>query len=126
MSQLLGSRRKALAIFLGITALGIGFYFAVAARSLMWFYAGCVGLGLGTGYWAVFVTSAADQTYENALDTHQANYEYAVAQATAANVQDVTAAQALYRAKKGGRNRIEIAAPPKQAKPVRSKKAVRR
>ena len=33
--------------------------------------------------------------------------------------------QALYRAKKGGRNRIEIAAAPKQGKPVRSKKAAR-
>ncbi|PYV58371.1 MAG: hypothetical protein DMG98_08240 [Acidobacteria bacterium] len=34
--------------------------------------------------------------------------------------------QALYRAKKGGRNRIEITAPPKQTKPIRSKRAVRR
>jgi len=33
--------------------------------------------------------------------------------------------QALYRAKKGGRNRIEIAAAPKQTKPVRSRKAAR-
>ena len=61
ISQLLRSRKKALATFLVLTGMSIGLYFGAAARSTVTFYAVCVLLGLSTGYWAVFVTSAAEQ-----------------------------------------------------------------
>ena len=61
LSQVLRSRRKALAIFLGLTAVSVALYFTVAPRSLATFYAVCGVLGLATGYWAVFITSAAEQ-----------------------------------------------------------------
>lgn len=61
LSQLLRSRRKALAIFLALTAASVAAYFTVASRSLTTFYAVCAVLGLATGYWAVFITSAAEQ-----------------------------------------------------------------
>lgn len=47
--------------FLVITALAMVFYFTLGGRSLAMFYAACVLLGIGTGYWAVFVTVAAEQ-----------------------------------------------------------------
>jgi MFS transporter, putative metabolite:H+ symporter len=37
------------------------FYFTFGGRSLTFFYAACMLLGIGTGYWAVFVTVAAEQ-----------------------------------------------------------------
>jgi predicted MFS family arabinose efflux permease len=61
LSQQLGSRRRALAIFLALTTLTIAAYFTLGARSRGWFYGTCAGLGVATGYWAVFVTSAAEQ-----------------------------------------------------------------
>lgn len=61
LSQLLRSRRRALAVFLTLTAVAIALYFTVAARSLTTFYAVCGFLGVATGYWAVFVTTAAEQ-----------------------------------------------------------------
>jgi MFS transporter, putative metabolite:H+ symporter len=61
LSQVLRSRRKALAIFLALTALSVAAYFTVAPRSLTTFYAVCAVMGLATGYWAVFITSAAEQ-----------------------------------------------------------------
>lgn len=62
LSQQLRSRRRALAIFLGLTALTCAGYFALghgASRST--FYACCTAMGFAMGYWAVFVTSAAEQ-----------------------------------------------------------------
>jgi putative MFS transporter len=61
LSQLLRSRRKALAVFLVMTAVAVALYFTVATRSLTSFYAVCTFLGLATGYWAVFITTAAEQ-----------------------------------------------------------------
>jgi MFS transporter, putative metabolite:H+ symporter len=61
LSQIVKSRKRAVRVFLGITTVAIAVYFAVGGRSLELFYASCVLLGIGTGYWAVFVTVAAEQ-----------------------------------------------------------------
>jgi MFS family permease len=61
LSQLIRSRRKALAVFIGLTALGVLLYFAPFPKPLPLFYAICGGLGFATGYWAVFVTVASEQ-----------------------------------------------------------------
>jgi putative MFS transporter len=61
LSQIFKSRKRAVLLFLAITAAAMVFYFSVGGRSLTFFYAACVLLGLGTGYWAVFITVAAEQ-----------------------------------------------------------------
>jgi MFS family permease len=61
-SQWWRSRRAAVAAFLGITALGLVGYFLLGRiqPSLGVTYAVIVLLGFGIGYWAVFVTTAAE------------------------------------------------------------------
>lgn len=61
VSQWLGSRRRALAIFISATALAIVGYFTIGPLSSTAFYTMCTLLGLTAGYWAVFVTTAAEQ-----------------------------------------------------------------
>lgn len=62
LSQYLKSRKKALYIFYGITAVGIYlFFFALYHQSDRMLYAVCALLGFGTGFWAIFVTMAAEQ-----------------------------------------------------------------
>ena len=61
VSQWLGSRRRALAIFLGLTAVAVILYFTIGGTSSTVFYAMCTLLGATAGYWAVFVTTAAEQ-----------------------------------------------------------------
>ncbi len=61
LSQWLRSRRRAIAIFHGLTVLGIILYFTVAAHSQAAFYAVITFVGFASGYWAVFVTVAAEQ-----------------------------------------------------------------
>jgi MFS family permease len=61
LSQWLHSRRGSILVFHLVTIAGMVMYFCVGARSLEMFYACCVVLGVGTGYWAVFATSAAEQ-----------------------------------------------------------------
>lgn len=62
LSQLLKSRKKALYIFYTMTAVMIGVYFMQtknnSANSMYWITA---GLGLATGFWAIFVTMGAEQ-----------------------------------------------------------------
>ncbi|MFN0249109.1 MAG: MFS transporter [Kofleriaceae bacterium] len=60
-SQWLGSRRRALAWFIGGTAAGVVLYFTVGPTSSVAFYACCTVIGFFAGYWAVFVTTAAEQ-----------------------------------------------------------------
>jgi MFS transporter, putative metabolite:H+ symporter len=62
VSQWLKSRKKALFIFYGITALFMTLFFTIqwngSAEKMYWI---CAGLGFGTGFWAIFVTMGAEQ-----------------------------------------------------------------
>lgn len=62
ISNWLKSRKKALYLFFGITVFFIILYFTAlwngTAASM---YLVCAGLGLGTGYWAIFVTMGAEE-----------------------------------------------------------------
>lgn len=60
VSQGLKSRKKALFIFYGITILGIILYFRQHNGTADNMYAICALLGFGTGFWAIFVTMAAE------------------------------------------------------------------
>ncbi len=61
LSQWLRSRRRALAIFIGLTVAFVLLYFAPFEKTLRGFYGICFALGVATGYWAVFVTVASEQ-----------------------------------------------------------------
>jgi MFS transporter, putative metabolite:H+ symporter len=61
LSQVFRTRKKVLAAFLLLTSAFVAAYFTVGPTSLMAFYAVVVGLGVATGYWAVFVTVASEQ-----------------------------------------------------------------
>ena len=61
LSQILKSRKRAVFAFLTFTTFPLVFYFLVGPRSLPLFYAACSFIGFGTGYWAVFVTTASEQ-----------------------------------------------------------------
>lgn len=61
VSQALKSRKKALFIFYFLTAVCIALFFMQndgTASSMYWI---CAGLGFATGFWAIFVTMAAEQ-----------------------------------------------------------------
>lgn len=61
LSQVLRSRKKAIFVFLVMTVLSILVYASLHGLSPTQFYAVCVLLGISAGYWAVFVTTAAEQ-----------------------------------------------------------------
>ncbi len=62
VSHWLKSRKKALYIFYGITILAIAAYFLQDENTnLTTAYFICAALGFGTGFWAIFVTMAAEQ-----------------------------------------------------------------
>ncbi len=61
LSQWIGSRKRVILLFQGLTAVFVAMYFLVAPFTLGAFYALCVALGFGVGYWAVFVTVASEQ-----------------------------------------------------------------
>lgn len=61
VSQWFKSRKKALYLFYAITAVGILWFFNLQGQSVNSLYAACALLGFGTGFWAIFVTIAAEQ-----------------------------------------------------------------
>ncbi len=61
VSHWLKSRKKALFIFYALTMIAIGLYFTQQGGSAARMYAICAALGFGTGFWAIFVTMAAEQ-----------------------------------------------------------------
>jgi MFS transporter, putative metabolite:H+ symporter len=61
LSHALKSRKKALYIFYGITAVGIVLFFNLYGATPSQLYWVAALLGFGTGFWAIFVTMAAEQ-----------------------------------------------------------------
>ena len=61
LSQVWGSRKKVVLVFILGTFAGVAVYLSVHGLSPMLFYLLAGFLGLATGYWAVFVTIAAEQ-----------------------------------------------------------------
>jgi len=61
LSQLLKSRKQAVLIFYGITALSMIWYFNLYDGTVNTLYLVSAILGFGTGFWAIFVTMAAEQ-----------------------------------------------------------------
>lgn len=61
LSQWLRSRKKALYIFYLFTAISIALYFSPYNNSATVMYIICAAMGFGTGFWAIFVTMAAEQ-----------------------------------------------------------------
>jgi MFS family permease len=69
VSQWLKSRKKALYIFYTLTLLFIALYFAQEGGTSDQMYWICAGLGFATGFWAIFVTMAAEQFGTNVRAT---------------------------------------------------------
>ncbi|MFT3936030.1 MAG: MFS transporter [Chitinophagaceae bacterium] len=61
ISQWFKSRKKAVYLFYGLTIIGIIWFFNLQGQTTTMFYAACALLGFATGFWAMFVTMAAEQ-----------------------------------------------------------------
>lgn len=61
ISNALKSRKKAIFYMLIFTLVGVSLLLFGPVKSPGWYYFYCVWLGLGTGYWAMFVTVGAEQ-----------------------------------------------------------------
>lgn len=61
LSQLLKSRKKAAGIFLTLSSISIIVYLTAQGLSSTEFYSLCFLMGVASGYWAIFVTIAAEQ-----------------------------------------------------------------
>lgn len=61
ISQFLKSRKKAVGIFLGLTAITAFIYLNSFDASLFFFYTLCFSMGFSVGYWAMFVTIGSEQ-----------------------------------------------------------------
>lgn len=69
LSQMLRSRKKIVYSFLTALSLLIVLFFFLPFQSMNLFYFFCFALGAGTGYWALFITIAAEQFGTNLRST---------------------------------------------------------
>jgi MFS transporter, putative metabolite:H+ symporter len=69
LSQKMKSRKKVVTMFILITLLFILLYLFSPFKSTSFFYITCFTLGFGIGYWALFVTIAAEQFGTNLRST---------------------------------------------------------
>ncbi len=68
-SQIIKSRKKVVMIFILLTSFFIAVYLFTNGLTSTYFYILCVLLGFSIGYWAVFVTTAAEQFGTNLRST---------------------------------------------------------
>jgi putative MFS transporter len=61
LSQALKSRKKVILLYMLLIIAGIALYFLQGSRSPGFFYGVCFALGFASGYWAIFITIAAEQ-----------------------------------------------------------------
>jgi MFS family permease len=69
ISQWLKSRKKAILAMMLFTAVGVFLMLLSEVKSAQSYYFYCTWLGLGTGYWAMFVTVGAEQFGTNIRST---------------------------------------------------------
>jgi MFS transporter, putative metabolite:H+ symporter len=69
MSQIIRSRRKTVFVFIFLTLAFVIAYLYWPFQTAAEFYVGCFLLGFGVGYWALFVTIAAEQFGTNLRST---------------------------------------------------------
>lgn len=69
ISQIIGSRKKIVAIFILLTMAFVIFYLYLPIKTVGFFYFACFLIGVGVGYWALFVTIAAEQFGTNLRST---------------------------------------------------------
>lgn len=61
ISQWIGSRKKVVGTYIVLTSVFILMYLFAPIKTVSFFYFSCFCLGVGIGYWALFVTIAAEQ-----------------------------------------------------------------
>ncbi len=61
LSQQIKSRKKAFALFLALSGVSVVWYYTLKGASPDAFYWTCFALGIFCGYWALFITMAAEQ-----------------------------------------------------------------
>lgn len=69
LSQTMRSRKKVVLVFIFLTLAFVLNYIYLPFQTTAYFYTSCFLLGVGTGYWAVFVTIAAEQFGTNLRST---------------------------------------------------------
>lgn len=69
LSQLMGSRRKVILLYLAFLSVTVIAFMFTNGMSLALFYAMCLVLGASTGFWALFVTVASEQFGTNLRST---------------------------------------------------------
>ncbi len=69
ISQALRSRKKVVTFYIFLTMIFVGWYLMAPFKSVDSFYLNCFLLGFGVGYWALFVTIAAEQFGTNLRST---------------------------------------------------------
>jgi putative MFS transporter len=69
ISHWLRSRKKVLFIFYGLTVISIGLYFTQQNGTAAGMYLICAAMGFSVGFWAIFVTMAAEQFGTNLRST---------------------------------------------------------
>jgi len=69
ISQAMQSRKKTVLLYIFLTTIVIFLYLFTPGRSVGYFYVTCFLLGVGIGYWALFVTIAAEQFGTNLRST---------------------------------------------------------
>jgi MFS family permease len=69
LSQGLRSRKKVVGLFIFLTLLFVCWYLFTPLKDPSFFYVNCFVLGFGIGYWALFVTIAAEQFGTNLRST---------------------------------------------------------
>lgn len=69
ISQAIGSRKKVVMVFILLTLAFFFLYLFMPVHTTTFFYFVCFSLGVGIGYWALFVTIAAEQFGTNLRST---------------------------------------------------------
>jgi MFS family permease len=70
LSQLLRSRKKVVLLYMAFSVIMVlTYFFTTAGKSATYFYTVCFFVGVATGYWALFVTIAAEQFGTNIRST---------------------------------------------------------